>query len=203
MDVFYFFELIIEQKKGEIQMGKDTTQQIRLVIDYWQAHGDSWADIAVHALSIMAGYAADLPLIDIRPITEFLASHGETAYDRIDPKSSDIPYMQQQIKLLRDMDAAMQCPCDDAAKKLTTGDTTVRDICQLINRAWHVCDQRAVRHTYRSIYSLCMALIRTTKCWPQPPAKNEKEEIVRILKTAITDAENQTSGRYYADDIVF
>ena len=183
-------------------MGKDTTQQIRLVIDYWQAHGDSWADIAVHALSTMAGYAADLPLIDIRPVTEFILSHGATAYDRIDPESGDVPYIQQQIRLIRDMDASLRRPCDNTAKNLAAGDATVRDICHLIDRAWHMCDQLDAVHNYRSIYSLCMALIRAAKCWPQPPRKNEQEEIARILKAAITDAENQTSGRY-ADDIVF
>ena len=182
-------------------MKKNTTQQIMLVVDYWQAKGDDWADIAVHALSTIAGHAADLPLIDILPVTEFIASHSQAAYDRLNPESVDIPYMQQQIKLIRYMDAAMQRSCDDVTDKLAAGDATVRDICQLINRAWQMCDQH-VTYNYKPIYSLCMALIRTTKCWPQPPRKNEKEQIVRILKTVITDAENKISGRY-ADDIVF
>ena len=181
-------------------MGRNTTQQIRLVIDYGQAHGDSWADVAVHALSTMAGYAADLPLIDIRPVAEFVSSHSQTTYDRLDPESGDTPYIQQQIKLIGDMDDAMQYPCDDAAGKLAAGDATVRDICQLINRAWQMCDQH-VTYNYKSIYSLCMALIRASKCWPEPPGKNEKDEIAEILKAAIADAENQTSGRY-ADDII-
>ena len=183
-------------------MKKNTTQQIMLVVDYWQAKGDDWADIAVHALSTIAGHAADLPLIDILPVTEFIASHSQAAYDRLNPESVDIPYMQQQIKLIRYMDAAMQRSCDDVTDKLAAGDATVRDICWLINRAWHTCDQHDA-YNYKPVYSLCMALIRTAKCWP--PRESEKAEIAEILRTAITDAENQVSqiSRRYADDIVF
>ena len=193
--------------KGEIQMIKNVKQmealtQIKLVIAYWYVLGEIWTDIAIAVISTVAGYAADLQLIDIVPVIEFIAAHGTTTYDKLDPDANEIPYMQQQIKLIRNMDAQMQRLCDEAAKRLVAGDATVRDICQLITDAWHICNQSG-SHTYaKPIYSLCLALIRTAKCWPQPPGKNEKEQIVRILKTVITDAENKISGRY-ADDIIF